>query len=111
MKLHSHDLKPPLGGGWWGLPHTSFQCDLQQLLCFHGKFHGQFVEHFLGISIHYQPNGCFGVNAALIAVEYLVFAYFRSGGFVFHNGRIVIDVHIRKSVCSAFITKQQTVAL
>ena len=35
-----------------GLADAAFQFQLYQPLCFDRKFHRQFIEHFLGITIH-----------------------------------------------------------
>ena len=55
-----------------GLPHRSLQRDAQQFLRFYGKFHRQFVEHVLGITIDDQPDGIFQGYASLVTVEELV---------------------------------------
>ena len=68
---------------------------------FYGKFHRELVEHFFGITVDDESYGIFGRNASLIAVEELLFRYFGSGGFVLYDGGVVVDVYVRKCVCSA----------
>lgn len=92
-------------------PHAPFQRDGEQFLCFHGKLHGQFAQHVLGVAVHYQPYGALLRYAALLAVEKLVFGYFRCGGFVFEHCRLVANFYVWPSVCAAGVAKQQRVAL
>jgi len=45
-------------------------------LCFHGKLHGQLVQHLLGITVHNHADCFFGVDSALVAIKNLVFPDF-----------------------------------
>ena len=66
--------------------HTSFKRDAEEFLGFDGKFHREFVDDFLGISVDDEVDSGLCRDATLVAIEELVFRDFRRGGFVFHNG-------------------------
>ena len=83
------------------LSHAPLQRHGEQLLRLDGELHGQLVEHLLGVAVDDEAHGVFGGDAALVAVEYLVFADFRRGGFVLHDGRLVVDVHVGEGVRAA----------
>jgi hypothetical protein len=54
------------------LPYTSFQGYRKEFLRLNGKFHGEFVNHFLGITVHDEVNGALNGYTALLAVEKLI---------------------------------------
>ena len=56
------------------LAHCTLKGYREQLLRLDGKFHGQFVEHLLGVAVDDETHGLLGGDAALVAVEELVFA-------------------------------------
>ena len=78
---------------------------------FHGELHGEFAEDFLAESMHDHRHGIFAGDAALAAVENLVFADFRGGGFVLHLRRGVAHFQIGEGVRAAFVAEQQRIAL
>ena len=90
--------------------HGALQGYGQKFLGFYGKLHGQLVEHFFSISIDYQSHGLFCRNAALVAVEELVFADFLCGGLVLHYCCFVVYVHVGEGVCPTFAAQEQRVA-
>ena len=55
------------------LPYTSFQGYRKEFLRLNGKFHGEFVDHFLCIAVHNEVYGALNGDAALLAVKELVF--------------------------------------
>src|SRR5450432_1406538 len=76
------------------LTHASFETHAEQFLRFHGELHGELAENFLAESMHDHGHGIFARDAALAAVEDLVFADFRGGGFVFYLRRGVAHLQI-----------------
>ena len=54
------------------LSNGSLQRHAQQLLRLDGKLHRQFLNHLLGIAVHYQADSLLRGYAALVAVEQLV---------------------------------------
>ena len=94
----------------FNLPHRSLKRHAQQFLCLDGKFHRQFVEHLLGISVDNQSYSLFGGNATLVAVEELILTYLARCGLVLHNGSVVVNIHIREGVRTAIATQEQRVA-
>ena len=92
------------------LSHSSFQRYAQQLLCLNSKLHWQLVEHVLGIAVDDKAYSLLGRDATLVAVEQLVFLNLGCCSLVLNNSRVVVDIHVGESVCSAVGTKQQRVA-
>src|SRR5579863_6755118 len=72
------------------LSDTSFQADSQQLLGFHRELHWQLAKHFLTETVHDHRHRIFCGDAALPAVENLVFADLRSGRLMLHLRRRVL---------------------
>ena len=72
---------------------------------FYSKFHGKFVDDLLGIAIDDESDGVLGLDAALVAVEELVFGDLRGGSLMLYDGRLVLDVHIGEGVCTAVATR------
>ena len=58
------------------LSHTTFERNGKELLRFDGKLHGEFVDDFARIAAHNEIDGILNGNAALLAVEQLVFGDF-----------------------------------
>ena len=58
------------------LTHSAFQPDLQQFLCFDGELHREFVKYVFGVTVDDESDGILGRDAALVAVEQLVFVNF-----------------------------------
>src|SRR5215831_18758342 len=85
------------------LTNASFETDAEQLLRLHRELHGKFAEDLLTESMHDHGDGVFAGKAALPAVKNLVLADFRSGRFVLHLRRSILDFEIRKSVGAALI--------
>ena len=56
------------------LTYAAFEGKTEKLLRFYGKFHWEFVDYFFGIAVDNQIYGCLGGDAALVAIEQLVFA-------------------------------------
>ena len=56
--------------------YGAFEGDLQEFLGFDGKLHRELVHHLLGVAVDYEADGFLGGDAALVAVEKLVFADF-----------------------------------
>src|SRR5437016_1591328 len=81
---------------WLKLSDTSFQADAQQLLRFDGKFHRQFLEDFLAKTVDDHVHGVLRRDAALVAVENLVFADLRRGRFVLDARRLVLHLDVRE---------------
>ena len=74
---------------------------------FDGKFHREFVDDFLGISVDNEVDSGLCGDATLVAIEELVFRDFRRGGFVFHNGIGVVDVNVGERVRPARAAQQK----
>src|SRR5579871_5651503 len=85
------------------LSNASFQADAQQLLSFYRKLHGQLAKHFLAKAVHDHRHGIFSRNAALPAIENLVFADLRGGSFMLHLRRRILYFQVRKRVRSALV--------
>ena len=62
------------------LTHASFQANGQQLLCFHGKFHGQLVKYFFCVAFYDHVSGLFIIDPALVQVKHLIFPDLGPGG-------------------------------
>ena len=97
-----------LGGDF--LSYRSFQRHAEQLLSLNGKLHRQLIEHLLCIAIDYQAHGLLGGDAALVAIEELVFAYLARRGLMFHYRRVVVNVHIRECMSTAITAEEQRIA-
>src|SRR6516162_3720529 len=93
------------------LSDTAFQTHTQQLLRFHGEFHGQLAKHALAEAVHDHRNGVFRFQSALAEIKELVLANFRGRGFVLHARAGVFHFNVRKRVRSAPLADQQGVAL
>src|SRR5579872_3909245 len=93
------------------LSNASFETDAQKLLGFHREFHGQFAEYFLAETVHNHRHRIFGGDAALPAVENLVFADFGSGCLVLHLRRRVLHFQIWEGVSAALVAEQERIAL
>ena len=89
------------------LPHAAFETHTKELLGLNGKLHRELIDDILGIAIDDEVDGVFGGDAALVAIEELVFTDFRGRGFVLHNGVVVVNVDVRERVRSAFIAQQE----
>src|SRR6476469_3029125 len=83
------------------LTNASFKADSQQLLGFHGEFHGKLAEHFLTEAVHDHRDRVFGRDAALPAIENLVFPDLGGRRLVLHRGRRVFDFEIREGMSAA----------
>ena len=90
--------------------HRALKTDTEQLLRLGGKLHRQLVEHVLGIAVDDEPDGVLHGDAALVAVEKLVFGYLACGGFVLDDGRGVLYVHVGEGVGAAAVAQQEGVA-
>ena len=69
----------PLLQADWELDYYSrpiLEADGKKLLGFDSEFHGQLIHHFLGETIYNQSNSGFCIDAALVAIENLVFTNF-----------------------------------
>ena len=89
------------------LSHTSFKRDAEEFLGFDGKFHREFVDDFLGISVDDEVDSGLCGDATLVTIEELVFRDFRRGGVVFHNGIGVVDVNVGERVRTARAAQQK----
>ena len=87
------------------------QGDTEELLRLDGKFHRELVHHLAGVPVDNQSHGLFGRDAALLAIEKLLFANFARRRLVFHHGRFVLYVSVRERVRAAGRTEQEAVAL
>src|ERR1700692_2476322 len=87
----------------FALPYAAFQAYAQQLLGFHGELHRELAEDFLAEAVHDHRHRIFGGNAALPAIENLVLADLRSGGFVLHLRRRILHFEIRERMRTALI--------
>src|SRR5271165_4282730 len=76
------------------LSNASFQTHTEQLLRFHGELHGQFLKDFLAETVHDHGDGIFGGDAALPAVENLVFPNLGGRRFVLHLGGRVFHFQV-----------------
>lgn len=56
------------------LSDTAFEAYSEELLGFHGEFHRQLAEDLLAEAIDNHVDRIFGGDAALVAVEDLIFA-------------------------------------
>src|SRR5829696_5990847 len=89
-----------------GLAHTAFETDPQQLLGFHRELHRQLLKDFLAEAVHDHRDGVLGVEPALLAVEDLVLADFRSGRLVLERAGGVLHVDVREGVRAAAVPDQ-----
>src|SRR5699024_940613 len=97
-------IKKDLGYVHGASANRAFERNFKKFLGFYRKFHRQFVEYFLSKTIDDQADGFFGVDAALIAVKYLVFSNLTGGGLVFYLSGGVFHFNIRKCVRPAFVS-------
>ena len=81
------------------LTDSPFEADFQQGLGLYRKLHWQFPEHLLAESVDDHGHGVLFGNAALQAVEQLVLADPRCGGFVFDFRRGIAHFDVGK-VCA-----------
>src|SRR5690625_3172519 len=84
----------------YSLTTAAFEADPEQVLCFYSKFHGQFFDDFLAVTVHYHGNGVLGTNAALHGIKQLILTDTRSSGFVLYIGCWVLCLDHREGVCS-----------
>ena len=89
---------------------ATFQADAKQLLSLNGKLHRELVDDFFGITIHDETHRLFCVDAALVTIEELVLAYLAGRGFMLHDCRIVMNVHIWKGVSATMTAQKERVA-
>jgi hypothetical protein len=94
-------------GGEGVLTYGAFECDCEESLSLDGKLHWEFVHDFFGVAVDDEGNGFFGRDAALVAVEELVFGDFGCCGFVLDDGGVVEDVDIRECVSAAGGAEQE----
>src|ERR1035438_8873889 len=93
------------------LSDASFETDSKQLLGFHGELHGQLAEDLFAEAVHDHGDRVFGGNAALPAIENLVFADLRSGCLVLHLRRRILHFEVGERVRAALIAQQHGIAL
>ena len=55
------------------LPYAALKAHTEELLGFNGKLHRELIDDFLGIAIDDEIDGVFGGDAALVAIEELIF--------------------------------------
>lgn len=55
-----------------GSADGAFEGQGKEFLGFDGEFHGEFGHDLFGVAVDNQPDGFFGRNSALVAVEELV---------------------------------------
>ena len=91
--------------------NAALEGDGEQFARLHSEFHGELVEDLFGVTVDDQAYGLFFGEAALEAVENLVFSDAGRCGLVFYVGRRVFRLDVRKGVRSAGIRHQQRVAL
>src|SRR5688572_27506254 len=89
----------------------AFERDFQQLLRFHREFHRQLAEDGLAEAVDDHRHRVLLGDAAAAAVEQLVVADLRRGGFVFDDRRRVFHFDVRIGVRAAALADEQRVAL
>src|SRR5271168_3386389 len=89
------------------LAYRTFQRYCQQFLCFHSKFHRQFLQHILAEPVHDQPDRILFREATRAAIEELVVGDLRGRRLVLDLRRGVPVLDIRHSVRAALVTDQQ----
>src|SRR5438093_11492153 len=89
----------------------SLEADAEQLLGLHGEFHGKLAEYPFAEAVDDHRNGRFGRDAALLAIENLIFTDLRCCGFVLHPSRRVLHLDVRKRVRAALVPDQERIAL
>src|SRR5262245_2790123 len=94
-----------------GLSNTALQRDAQQLLGLDREFHRQLAEHFAAESADDHVDCVLRRQAALPAIENLIFANLRRRRFVLHARGRVLDVEVRKRVRAALVADEQRIAL
>ena len=94
-----------------GLADAAFQLQLYQPLRFYREFHRQFLEDLFAEAIDDEADRVFFGEAALHAVEDLVFADFCGGRFVFDLCAGVLHHQVGEGVRAAIATDKQGVAL
>src|SRR2546428_10295339 len=91
--------------------NAAFEADAQEVLGFDGELHGQLLEDFPAEAVDDHRDRVFGGQAPLLAVEDLILADLRRGGFVLHDRRAGAHVDVGEGVGAALIPDQHRVAL
>mmetsp|Transcript_18145 Transcript_18145/g.28203 ORF Transcript_18145/g.28203 Transcript_18145/m.28203 type:complete len:867 (-) Transcript_18145:2198-4798(-) len=94
-----------------GSAHRPFQRNCHKLLCFHGKFHRQRLQHVLAEPVDDQGNRLFLVHPTRAAIEHLVVVHFGRRCLMLHPAAVILDLDIGHRVRPAFVTNQERVAL
>src|SRR5512135_2739278 len=90
---------------------AALEADSKQFLGLDREFHRQLLEHFLAETIDDHRYRVLGGYAALHAVEQLVLADARGGGFVLDLRARVAHLDVREGMRAAALAQQQRVAL
>src|SRR5882672_6861459 len=91
--------------------YGAFEAHVQQVLGLDGELHRQFLEYFAAKAVHDQVHRVLFGEAALPAVEQLILADLRRGGFVLDARGTVARFDVRERVRAALVAEQQRVAL
>src|SRR6266536_2347733 len=83
----------------------------EQTLRLNCKLHWQLQKHIFTEAINNQGDCIFLGDAALLQIEQLLLADFRSGGFVLNRRSVVHNFDVRKGICTAVRTNQHRIAL
>src|SRR5688572_15241800 len=94
-----------------GSTDRAFERDFQQLLRFHRELHRQLAEDGLAEAVDDHRHRVLLGDAAAAAVEQLVVADLRRGGFVFDDRRRVLHLDVGIGVRAAALADEQRVAL
>ncbi len=68
-------------------------------------------KHFFAVAVDDHVDGVLGRNAALVAIEDLIFTDLGGRGFVFDSRTGVANFDVGESVRAAFVTQEQRIAL
>ena len=91
--------------------HRAFEAHGQQVLRLNRELHRQLLEHLLAKAAHDHVHRILVGNAALQAVEQLVFADLRGARLVLHRRGGVLHFDVREGVGAALAADQQRIAL
>ena len=85
------------------LAYAALEANGKQFLGFHGKFHGELIEHFFAVAVYDQTNRFFRINPALFAIEYLILSNFRGGSFMLNRAGWILNFDVWEGMCPTFI--------
>ena len=93
------------------LSYAALEGNGQQFSCFNSKFHGQFIQNFLGIPVDNKCNGFFGREPSLLAIVQEILLDFGGGRLVFYLGIRAVNFKIRIGMRAATIAHEKGIAL